>query len=111
MIMSQPVEWDFSLDDFKAWIKKNGRHLTQTGFDVTEIAFLAIHDCHFKREHVYDVLGHFEDACRGSSFENKMKMQMDRYQYTIDKMNGKVFLDQHWRDLVKKVSQGRDWDE
>lgn len=112
MIMTTPCEeLTFTEDEFRVWIKRHGRGLVRMGFDVQEIAFLAIHDCHFHPYYVYKILSHFEDAIQGSSFDNKMKMHFEHYQHTIDEMNGKIFLDDHWRDLVKKTSQGRDWDE
>ena len=111
MIMNQSTEWNFTEDEFKAWIKKNGRHLISAGFEVPEIAAMAIHNCHFNPNHVYKILSHFNDAVQGSNIDNRVKMQTDVFEYTIDKMNGKIFLDEYWDELVKKQTEGRDFDE
>lgn len=101
----------FSEEDFKKWLKKNGRHLLESGFDPDEIAHLAIYTCQFSPEYVYRHLSHFTDALLGSSFDNKVTMKIDMETWTIEKLSGKVDLDEQWRHLVKKIATGRDFDE
>jgi hypothetical protein len=103
-----PMTYDFSEATFKDWLKRNRDVLADRSPD--EIARTA-HFCGFDWEIIFSVLSHFNDAMRGSSFENRAKMQVDCEAYTIEMLAGKVDFHKHWQEVIRYQTRGLDYDE
>lgn len=100
------MDFTFTTQDFISWLKHNRPLLRcRTSDEVASLAYLI----GFRMDVILPVLSHFEDALQGSSFDNKMKMQMDHYAHTVDEMNGKVFLNDQWRALADKQRFDKDF--
>lgn len=85
--------------DFKDWLKRCKPYLGDRSPD--EIASLA-RFVGFPGEVVYPMLSHFEDALRGSNFDNRAKMQNLHETITIELLSGKPDMMDRWRSVARK---------
>lgn len=102
------MELNLTTNDFKKWLKQCGPYLGNRTPD--EIASLA-HYVGFSYEVILPILSHFEDALRGSNFDNRAKMHIDHETIGIELISGKYALDGQWEALGKKLVEGKDFDD
>lgn len=104
------INWNLTESDFRIWLKTIKDTAFMKDADPYEIADLA-HYVGFSHAITLPILSHFEDALRGSNFDNKAKMHIDHETIGIELMANPFDLDDQWESVTRKQNENIDFDE